>query len=262
MSGVARRVTPPFCYNIWRGTDLRSQPVDDVKIALIVFPGTNCEWDTHHVLTSVFRADADLVWHESTDLSPYDLVVLPGGFAHGDHLRAGAIARFSPIMREVERFARSDRLVFGICNGFQVLLEAGLLPGAMLRNATLQFRSVWTHLRVESTRTPFTSTCQPGQVLRMPVAHGEGNYFASPELLDQLYRRDQVVLRYCEADGSVTLRANPNGALDNIAGICNEGRNVFALMPHPERASEPELGSTDGGLFFASLLRTGLLVGA
>src|SRR5215211_3056690 len=233
-----------------------------MRVAVIVFPGTNCERDTQHVLTSAFQARADLVWHESTELSPYDALVLPGGFAHGDHLRAGAIACFSPVMREVERFAQSGRPVLGICNGFQILLEAGLLPGAMLRNQSLQFRSVWTHVRVESTATPFTALCKPGQVLRMPVAHGEGNYFASPELLAELKRRDQVVFRNCEADGAVTVRANPNGAVDNVAGICNEGRNVVALMPHPERASETALGSADGQAVFASLLRSGVLVGS
>jgi phosphoribosylformylglycinamidine synthase subunit PurQ / glutaminase len=233
-----------------------------VKIAVIVFPGTNCERDTHQVLTSVFNTSADLVWHETTDLASYDALILPGGFAHGDHLRAGAIARFSPVMGEVERFARTDRVVLGICNGFQVLLEAGLLPGAMLRNASLRFRSVWTHVRVESVATVFTALCHLGQVLRLPIAHGEGNYFAPPEVLTELRRRDQVILRYCEPDGSLTEQANPNGSLDSIAGICNEGRNVFALMPHPERASEPELGSTDGRLLFGSLLRTGIAVGA
>jgi phosphoribosylformylglycinamidine synthase len=233
-----------------------------LKIAVVVFPGTNCDRDTHHVLTSVFHAQADLVWHESTDLGAYDAVVLPGGFAHGDHLRAGAIARFSPIMSEVARFARADRPVLGICNGFQILLEAGLLPGAMLRNASLQFRSIWAHVRVDSTDTPFTALAERGQLLRLPIAHGEGNYFAPPALLADLQRRDQVVLRYCEPDGALSAGANPNGSLDNIAGICSEARNVMALMPHPERASEPELGSTDGRLLFASLLRAEVLVAA
>jgi phosphoribosylformylglycinamidine synthase len=233
-----------------------------VKIAVVVFPGTNCERDTYRALTEVFDAEAELVWHQSTELSGFDAVVLPGGFAHGDHLRAGAIARFSPIMREVERFARSDRPVIGICNGFQVLLEAGLLPGAMLRNASLRFRSVWCQVRVESTSTPLTSACQVGQVLRLPIAHGEGNYFAPPELLQQLQRRDQIIFRYRGADGALSPAANPNGSLDNIAGVCSEGRNVVALMPHPERASEAELGGTDGRFLFASLLKATVLVGA
>lgn len=233
-----------------------------MKVAVAVFPGTNCERDTLHVLTKVFRAQAELIPHDSADLSGFDAVVLPGGFAHGDHLRAGAIARFSPIIREVERFARTDRPVVGICNGFQVLLEAGLLPGAMLRNASLQFRSIWTRVRVESTASPLTTACERGQTLRMPVAHGEGNYFAPPNVLDTLRRRDQVVFRYCDAGGSITPSANPNGAVDSIAGICSEGRNVVGLMPHPERASEAELGSTDGHILFASLLRVGALLGA
>lgn len=225
-----------------------------MNVGVIVFPGTNCERDTQHVLADVFRARAELVWHETTDLATYDALVLPGGFAHGDHLRAGAIARFSPVMRAVERFARTDRPVLGICNGFQVLLEAGLLPGAMLRNASLRFRSIWVRVRVESGATPFTAGCRSGQVLRMPIAHGEGNYVAPAHLIDALRRRDQVVLRYCEEDGSVSEGANPNGSLDNIAGLCSEGRNVVGLMPHPERASEAELGSTDGGFLFRSLL--------
>ena len=231
-----------------------------MKAAVVVFPGTNCERETQHVLTSVFGVAAELVWHESTDLSSFDAVILPGGFAHGDHLRAGAIARFSPIMREVERFARADRLVVGICNGFQVLLEAGLLPGAMLRNRSLTFRSVWVELRVETTTSPLTAACTVSQVLRMPIAHGEGNYFAPPDVLARLHREDRVLLRYCEPGGTVTHRANPNGALDNIAGICSEGRNVVALMPHPERACEPELGGADGRLLFASLLGVGVPV--
>jgi phosphoribosylformylglycinamidine synthase subunit PurQ / glutaminase len=226
-----------------------------VKIAIIVFPGTNCERDTHHALTQVFDAQAELVWHQSAELSGYDAVVLPGGFAHGDHLRAGAIARFSPIMREVERFARTDRPVIGICNGFQVLLEAGLLPGAMLRNASLRFRSLWCDIRVESSASPLTESCAVGQLLRLPIAHGEGNYFVPPDLLEQLQRRDQVIFRYCDSRGNVTTASNPNGSVDNIAGVCNEGRNVVALMPHPERACEAELGGTDGRALFTSLLK-------
>lgn len=247
---------------MWDAATIRPQLVDRLKLAVVVFPGTNCERDTHHVLASVFGATADLVWHASADLSGYDAVVLPGGFAHGDHLRAGAIARFSPIMREVERFARTDRLVVGICNGFQVLLEAGLLPGAMLRNRTLRFRSLWVNLRVETTDSPLTRHCAVGQVLRMPIAHGEGNYFAPPDLLDELQRRDQILLRYCQPDGALGERANPNGALNSIAGICNEGRNVVALMPHPERAAEPELGGIDGKVLFSSLLGAEVAVGA
>ena len=226
-----------------------------MKFGVIVFPGINCDGDTYHVVDAVFRQPVEYIWHEETDLSSYDCIVLPGGFAYGDYLRAGAIARFSPVMRSVERFARSDRPVIGICNGFQILLEAGLLPGAMLRNDHLQFRCSWVHVRVESTDSPFTSACSVGQVLRMPIAHGMGNYYAPEELLDRLESRSQVLLRYCDSDGRVTRRANPNGSLHNVAGICNEGRNVFGLMPHPERCCEGILGGTDGGFIFRSILK-------
>jgi phosphoribosylformylglycinamidine synthase I len=226
-----------------------------VKFGVVVFPGTNCDHDALHVLRDVFHQPAEPLWHESTDLAGYDCVILPGGFAHGDYLRAGAIARFSPIMAAVERFARADGLVWGICNGFQVLLEAGLLPGAMRRNAALRFRCQWVHVRVEHTRSPFTAAAAPGQVLRLPIAHGEGNYFAPPELLARLEARGQVLLRYCDASGAATTAANPNGSVANVAGLASEGGNVFALMPHPERASEPLLGGTDGRVLFESVLR-------
>jgi phosphoribosylformylglycinamidine synthase subunit PurQ / glutaminase len=225
-----------------------------VKFGVVVFPGTNCDQETVHVLRDVFHQPAEPIWHESTDLAGYDCVVLPGGFAHGDYLRAGAIARFSPVMAAVERFARADGLVWGICNGFQVLLEAGLLPGAMRRNAGLRFRCEWVHVRVEHNRSPFVAACAPGDVLRLPIAHGEGNYFASPDLLAGLEQRGQIVLRYCDPSGQVTPEANPNGSVANVAGIASEGGNVFALMPHPERASEPLLGGTDGRNLFESVL--------
>ena len=225
-----------------------------MRFGVVVFPGTNCELDTLHVLGEVFHQPAEPVWHASADLTGFDCIVLPGGFAHGDYLRAGAIARFSPIMAAVERFARADGLVWGICNGFQVLLEAGLLPGAMRRNAGLRFRCDWVHVRVEHDRSPFTAACQPGEVLRLPIAHGEGAYYASPEELARLEARGQVLLRYCEADGTVTPAANPNGSVGNVAGLASEGGNVFALMPHPERASEPLLGSSDGRRLFESVL--------
>lgn len=226
-----------------------------MKFGVVVFPGTNCDHDALHALRDVFHQPAEPLWHESTDLAGYDCVILPGGFAHGDYLRAGAIARFSPIMAAVERFARADGLVWGICNGFQVLLEAGLLPGAMRRNAALRFRCEWVHVRVEHNRSPFTSAAAPGQVLRLPIAHGEGNYFAPTELLARLEARGQVLLRYCDASGAATAAANPNGSVANVAGLASEGGNVFALMPHPERASEPLLGGTDGRLLFESVLR-------
>jgi phosphoribosylformylglycinamidine synthase I len=238
-----------------------------MRFAVVVFPGTNCDRETRHVLADVFGQPTDPVWHQDTDLSAYDCVVLPGGFAHGDHLRAGAIARFSPIMAAVERFARADRLVWGICNGFQVLLEAGLLPGAMLPNVGRSFICSWVHCRVESADGPFTSGLEPGRVLRLPIAHGEGRYHAPPDTLALLERRGQIALRYCAPGGAVTPEANPNGALAGIAGLCNEGGNVFGMMPHPERASEPELASQDGRLMFESLLThaaegAGALVGA
>jgi phosphoribosylformylglycinamidine synthase subunit PurQ / glutaminase len=217
------------------------------RIAVVQFPGTNCERETARSLSACFDGPVDVVWHaEEFPLNRYAAVVLPGGFAHGDHLRVGAIARFSPVMQGVQAFAQAGGLVLGICNGFQVLLEAGLLPGAMLRNASLQFRSEWVWCRVERTDTPFTSGCRPGQVLRLPIAHGEGNYVSVSE-------PQGVVLRYCDADGNVTPEANPNGAQDAIAGLVNAGGNVFGLMPHPERASEALLGSIDGQVIFESL---------
>ncbi|MCL4370211.1 MAG: phosphoribosylformylglycinamidine synthase subunit PurQ [Chloroflexi bacterium] len=225
-----------------------------MKFGVIVFPGTNCDRDTYHVIDTVFGQPVEYIWHEDTDLSPYDCILLPGGFAYGDYLRAGAIARFSPVMRSVERFARGDGLVLGICNGFQVLLEAGLLPGAMLRNDHLQFRCSWVHVRVESTDSPFTSACETGQVLKLPIAHQEGSYYAPEDLLEQLERRSQILLRYCDPDGRVTRESNPNGSLWNVAGLCNEGRNVFGLMPHPERCCEAILGGTDGSYVFRSIL--------
>jgi phosphoribosylformylglycinamidine synthase I len=228
------------------------------RFAVVQFPGTNCERETVRVLRDLLGQPTDLLWHaQERPLENYRCIVLPGGFAHGDHLRAGAIARFSPIMRVVERFAADGGLVLGICNGFQVLLEAGLLPGAMLRNGTLQFQSRWVHCRVERADTPFTNACRPGEVLRMPVAHGEGNYTStSGEELQRLEQRGGVVLRYCDPGGSVTPHANPNGSLANIAGVINPAGNVFGLMPHPERACEALLGSVDGRLIFESLVHS------
>ena len=217
------------------------------RIAVVQFPGTNCERETVRSLEVTTSCAVDVIWHaDPFPVDRYVAAVLPGGFAHGDHLRAGAIARFSPVMRGILEFAQDGGLVLGICNGFQVLLEAGLLPGAMLRNASLQFRSEWVWCRVERTDTPFTSACTVGQVLRLPIAHGEGNY-VSP--VDQY----GVALRYCDADGNVTDDANPNGSQDGIAGIANARGNIFGLMPHPERADDPLLGSCDGRFVFASL---------
>ncbi len=227
-----------------------------MRFGVVVFPGTNCDRETLFVLTDVLGQRAEPIWHEDTDLSGYDCLILPGGFAHGDHLRAGAIARFSPVMAAVERFARSDRPVLGICNGFQVLLEAGLLPGAMLPNAGLSFVCDWVWTRVERSDSRFTAACQEGQVLRLPIAHGEGNYFCPPDELARLEARRQVLLRYCDAAGRLDPAANPNGSSHAIAGLVNEAGNVFGLMPHPERASEAELGSADGRLLFQSLIRS------
>jgi len=220
---------------------------------VVLFPGSNTELEQIHVL-EVLGQRASLVWHRETDLAAFDALVLPGGFAHGDYLRAGAVARFSPVMEAVRRFAEAGGPVLGICNGFQVLLEAGLLPGAMLRNRSQQFRCQWVHLRVESTRPPFLAGCAVGEVLRMPIAHGEGNYYAPPEALAEMEARGQVVLRYCDPRGAVTETANPNGSVGNIAGVCNAAGNVMGLMPHPERASEGLLGSADGRKLFAGLL--------
>jgi phosphoribosylformylglycinamidine synthase subunit PurQ / glutaminase len=234
-----------------------------MRFGIVVFPGTNCDTDTLWVVREVLQQPAEPVWHEDTDLSPFDAIILPGGFAHGDYLRAGAIARFSPVMGAVQRFAAAGQPVLGICNGFQVLVEAGLLPGAMMRNAGLRFLCKDVHLRVENNDTRFTRACQVGQVLRLPIAHNEGAYYADPATLAGMKERGQVLLRYCDPAGRVTPEANPNGSTENIAGICNEAGNVFGLMPHPERAAEPILGSADGRLLFESLLdRAPALAGA
>jgi phosphoribosylformylglycinamidine synthase I len=224
-----------------------------MKFAVIVFPGSNCDHDAHHVATHVIGQDAELIWHKETSLRGADVVILPGGFAHGDYLRTGAVARFSPIMKTVETFAAAGGLVLGICNGFQVLLEAGLLEGAMLRNRD-KYVCEHIHIRVEQTDTPFTQLAKAGQVLRVPIAHGEGNYFAPPEVLDRLERNRQIIFRYVNAAGEATDEANPNGSAHSIAGICNEARNVVGLMPHPERACESLLDSTDGLVIFESVV--------
>jgi phosphoribosylformylglycinamidine synthase len=235
-----------------------------MKFAVIVFPGSNCDEDAYYATTAVLGQQAEYIWHKDTDLKGADVLILPGGFAHGDYLRTGAMARFSPIMREVRAFAGRGGPVLGICNGFQILLEAGLLPGAMLRNRGLKFLCQHVHVRVEQADTPFTSACRRGQVLRMPIAHGEGNYFAEPDVVARLEANRQVVFRYTDAEGQVVDAANPNGSMAAIAGLCNERRNVVGLMPHPERACEPALGSADGLIMFESVLqslKTGALAG-
>ncbi len=227
-----------------------------LRFAVIVFPGTWSDHDCHYAITEVMGQEADLVWHRETDLSKYDCIVLPGGFSYGDYLRCGAIARFSPVMEAVAREAERGKLVIGICNGFQVLCEAHLLPGALLSNEDLEFHCEWVHLRTETLDSPFTNDCTPGQVLRIPIAHGEGRYFADAETLAMLNREDRVAFRYCAPDGTIAARGNPNGSLENIAGILNGRRNVLGMMPHPERAMERAMGGADGIPVWASILRS------
>jgi phosphoribosylformylglycinamidine synthase subunit PurQ / glutaminase len=225
-----------------------------ITFAVVVFPGSNCDHDAYHAARHVLGQEAEFVWHKETSLKGADVVILPGGFSHGDYLRTGAIARFSPIMATVAAFARAGGAVLGICNGFQILLEAGLLPGAMLRNRDLKFHCEHVRVRVEQSDTPFTARALAGQVLRLPIAHGEGNYYAEPDVLRRLEHAKRVIFRYCDAEARTTDESNPNGSLDNIAGICNEGRNVVGLMPHPERACESVLGSADGLVLFESVI--------
>jgi phosphoribosylformylglycinamidine synthase subunit PurQ / glutaminase len=225
-----------------------------MKFSIIVFPGSNCDHDAYHAAKHVLGQDAEFVWHKETSLKGADVVVLPGGFSHGDYLRTGAIARFSPIMTAVAAFARAGGPVLGICNGFQILCEAGLLPGAMLRNRDLKFHCEQVWVRVEQTDTPFTARATKGQILRIPIAHGEGNYYAEPAVVSDLEASRRVIFRYCDAQGGITDEANPNGAVNSIAGICSAQRNVVGLMPHPERACEPVLGSADGRVLFESVI--------
>ncbi|MEE9904692.1 phosphoribosylformylglycinamidine synthase subunit PurQ [Chlorobium sp.] len=224
-----------------------------ITAGIVVFPGSNCDHDTEYAVASFKGVRPVLLWHNEHDLRGVDLVVLPGGFSYGDYLRAGAIARFSPIMQEVVDFARKGYPVLGICNGFQVLLESGLLEGALSRNRDKKFICSPTNIRVENAATSFTSRCRPQEVLSIPIAHGEGNYFAPPEVIDRLEVNGQIVFRYCDAQGNVTPESNPNGSIGNIAGIINREGNVLGLMPHPERASETLLGSADGRKLFESL---------
>ncbi len=227
-----------------------------MKIGVIVFPGSNCEDDVYHLVSKVLLQPVQFLWHQSQDLADCEAIVIPGGFSYGDYLRTGAIARFSPIMDSVKQFAADGGIVLGICNGFQILLEAGLLQGAMLRNKGLKYVCQYVYVRVESVDTPFTSCTAKSRVLSLPIGHMEGNYFADPETLRNLEENQQVVFRYCTAEGEVTEAANPNGSLSSIAGICNEQRNVLGMMPHPERASEALLGSQDGLLIFQSMVRS------
>jgi phosphoribosylformylglycinamidine synthase subunit PurQ / glutaminase len=225
-----------------------------MKFGVLVFPGSNCDQDTYNVIAEVARQPVTCLWHDSEDLAGVDAVLIPGGFAYGDYLRTGAIARFSPVMQSVKRFAAEGGLVLGICNGFQILTESGLLPGALMRNAGLRYVCKPVHLRVETMNTPFTNQLQKGQVLEMPVGHMEGNYFCTGEELARLEAEDRIAFRYVTPEGQTTAAANPNGSLSNIAGILNEQRNVLGMMPHPDRASEGLLGSADGRTIFDSMV--------
>jgi phosphoribosylformylglycinamidine synthase len=225
-----------------------------MKFGVVVFPGSNCDHDAWYALSEVLHQPVEFLWHQSENVSGFDAIILPGGFSYGDYLRTGAIARFSPVMRAVEKFADAGGLVMGICNGFQILCEAGLLPGALTRNAGLRFICRQVNIRVETTDTPFTALARAGQVLRVPIAHADGSYFCDLATLTDLERHRQVVFRYTTPDGREDSAANPNGSLANIAGICNRERNVIGLMPHPERAVEAELGSSDGLVILRSLV--------
>ena len=225
-----------------------------MKFGVLVFPGSNCDHDTFHVLAEITRQPVTFLWHDSEDLQNVDAVLVPGGFAYGDYLRTGAIARFSPVMQSVRKFAYAGGLVLGICNGFQILTEAGLLPGALMRNAGLKYICKQVHLRTVTTDSPFTNQLQPDKVLRIPIGHMEGNYYCDAETLRELQAEDRIAFRYCAPDGQLTPDANPNGSLDNIAGVLNRGRNVLGMMPHPDRSSEAILGSADGVGIFRSMI--------
>jgi phosphoribosylformylglycinamidine synthase I len=224
-----------------------------MKFGVIVFPGSNCDHDAYWTIQQVAKQAATFLWHESHDLENCDAIIVPGGFAYGDYLRTGAIAKFSPVMESVGKFGAGGGLVLGICNGFQILCEAGLLPGAFMRNVGLKYVCKPVHVRVENADTPFTNACRQTEVLTIPIGHMEGNYFCDQETLEELRREQRIVFRYSTLAGEITAEANPNGSLENIAGICNSGRNVLGMMPHPERFSEPELGGTEGFKIFESL---------
>ena len=231
-----------------------------MKFGVVVFPGSNCDHDAFYAIGNVLQKPVEFIWHQSENLANCDALILPGGFAFGDYLRTGAIARFSPVMKSVEKFAKTGGMVLGICNGFQILCEAGLLPGAMMRNSGLRYICRHVYVRIEQANTPFTSAAQKGQVLKMPIAHNDGNYTCDDAMLAELEKNRQVVFRYTSPDGSDDAAGNPNGSMANIAGICNRERNVAGLMPHPERAVESALGSNDGLVIFRSMIEA--LVGA
>ena len=231
-------------------------PERRARFGIVVFPGSNCDHDAYYACKNILGQDAVFLWHKEEDLKGCDVIILPGGFSYGDYLRCGAIARFSPVMPEVIRFAGEGGTVVGICNGFQVLVEAGLLPGVLLRNSSLKFECRFIRVRVENSATRFTNRCQQGEILNIPIAHGDGNYFTDAGTLHRIEEKGQVVLRYCDAKGLVTPEANPNGSLANIAGIVSEEGNVFGLMPHPERACDPLLRHTDGQKIFRSIIES------
>jgi phosphoribosylformylglycinamidine synthase I len=225
-----------------------------MKFGVVIFPGSNCEQDCYYVVQSVLGQPVEYIWHQETSVKGFDAIILPGGFAYGDYLRTGALAKFSPVMNAVADFAKKGGVVFGICNGFQILTEAGLLPGALLRNSGLKYLCKFEYLRTETVDTPFTNLMTKGQLLRIPIGHGDGNFFADAGTLERLEGNGQVVFRYADSQGRTTREANPNGSLNNIAGIVNEGRNVLGMMPHPDRSSEEILGSADGKLIFESMV--------
>ena len=227
-----------------------------MKFGVIIFPGSNCDHDAYWTFSQVFGQPATMLWHESHDLENVDVVIVPGGFAYGDYLRTGAIAKFSPVMDSVRKFAAGGGLVMGICNGFQILTESGLLPGALLRNKNLKYICKPVQIRTETTDTPFTHLCEKGEVLTVPIGHMEGNYFCDQQTLATLQRDDRIAFRYATPDGEITAQANPNGSLENIAGILGPGRNVLGMMPHPDRSSEALLGSADGLLLFQSIAQS------
>ena len=225
-----------------------------MKFGVVIFPGSNCDHDCYYVIESVIGKPVEFIWHQDTSVNGFDAIILPGGFAYGDYLRTGALAKFSPVMRAIADFAKKGGLVYGICNGFQVLAEAGLLPGALMRNVGMKYICRFLHLRTETTNTPYTNLLKKGQLLRIPIGHGDGNFFADADTLKSIEDNDQVVFRYSDAEGRITKEANPNGSLNNIAGIVNEQRNVLGMMPHPDRSSEQILGSGDGKLIFESMV--------
>lgn len=227
-----------------------------MKFGVVVFPGSNCDHDTYHVISKVIGQPVDFIWHKQESVEGFDAIILPGGFSYGDYLRSGAIARFSPVMQAIKSFAAEGGLVLGICNGFQILCESGLLPGVLLKNRDQKFICEHVNIRVEHTETPFTAAYKPGQVIRIPIAHGDGNFFCDDATLQQLESNQQIIFRYSDAQGDITEAINPNGSRHNIAGICNTNRNVLGLMPHPERAAEDVLGSHDGLAMFQSMTVT------